>query len=67
MADSLAGRLKREAGEDRAKQINLAYELAYQRKAKDDERQSALEYVKDFGMNELCLLLLNSDEFVYVD
>ena len=45
-AKALAERLKREAGGDLRKQVNLAYELAAGRPANAKEMQLALEYLQ---------------------
>jgi hypothetical protein len=64
MADRLAGRLPRG---DTAKQITLAYELAYGRRPSDDEVRRVQPIVERHGLAVLCRAIFNSNEFMYVD
>jgi hypothetical protein len=61
-ADRLA-RLK----SDRSGQIELAFQLAYSRGATPDEVQMLSGYAEKHGMANLCRLILNSNEFVFVN
>ncbi|MSQ96754.1 MAG: DUF1553 domain-containing protein [Gemmataceae bacterium] len=67
MADRFAERLKKEAGDDVAKQIARAVELAYGRRATDDEIARVRPIVERHGLAVFCRAVFNSNEFVYVD
>lgn len=66
-AAAYADRVRREAGESPDRQIDRAYQLAYGRPASDRERQLAAAFVAEHGLADLCLLIFNSNEFLYVD
>ncbi len=61
-----AERLQRDA-ETVDQQIDRAFQLAFSRAATDDERTAAKRLVNDQGLLHLCRVLLNANEFVYVD
>ena len=71
-ADALARRIRREAGEGKGEQVRLAYRLAFSRSPSPEE---AGHFVKFLGQAEeaedalvgFCRVLLNANEFVYVD
>ena len=67
-AKEFARRLEREAGTERTKQVELAFQLAYARPASAKERAMAMEFVKSEpeAMVDFCQALLNSNEFVYI-
>ena len=67
MADRFAGRLKKDAGDDNAKQIARAYEMAYGRRATADEITRTLPVIERHGLAVFCRAVFNSNEFVYVD
>ena len=54
------------ARDDVAEQVAAAYRLAFARQPTDAERQRAIEFVKVQGLFSLCRVLLNSNEFLYV-
>jgi len=62
-----AERLKKEAGEDAGRQIDLAFKLALARPPDAIERQRSLQFVKssETGLQEFCHALFNLNEFVY--
>jgi hypothetical protein len=67
-AEKFAERLRREAGPDPARQVDLAFELALSRKPKASELRAALAFL---GSGEQSLLdfsqaMLNLNEFVYI-
>jgi hypothetical protein len=75
-AEHLAARVQKEAGSDPAAQVKLLYHIAYSRDARDKEVQQALEFLKNRGANqsealtplaELAHVVLNSNEFVYIN
>ncbi len=61
-----AERIRKEAGESAAAQLDLAYRLAYGRTATKDERQHGMQVAKEHGMRAVCWAILNSSEFVYI-
>jgi hypothetical protein len=67
MADRFAERLQKEAGDDAGKQIVRAYELAYGRRATEEEIARARPTVDRIGLAIFCRAVFNSNEFVYVD
>jgi hypothetical protein len=79
-SQDLAARLQREAGSDPAAQVKLLYRIAYSREAGAKEVQQALEFLKSRGatgpqtgvlalspLAELAHVVLNSNEFVYIN
>ena len=66
-AETMAARVKREAGDEPAAQVERAYRIAFGRAPSRDEVQSAGDFVKEHGLAQLCLVLFNASEFVYVD
>jgi mono/diheme cytochrome c family protein len=76
-ADRFANRVEQESADGIAARIALAIRLAYGRTAEEEEVQSAIELTKklevDYDLNEheqlkqYCLVLLNSNEFLYLD
>ena len=81
-----AGRLRGEAGSDRAKQIDRAFRLAFGRSPNEAERASSLEFLNRQtalvakranpsdrrdpeleALQEFCLVILNTNEFITVD
>jgi hypothetical protein len=66
-AAAMARRVRALAGEDPDSMIDTAWRLALGHKPSGAERQTALDYLKRGGIERLCLLVLNLNEFVYVD
>ena len=64
MADRFAERLPKG---DTAKQISVAYELAYGRRPSDDELRRVQPIVERYGLAVFCRAIFNSNEFMYVD
>jgi hypothetical protein len=67
MSERFAQRLTREAGGDVADQIRLAYRLAFGRDPAQEEVTLTLRFATQHGFPALCRVLLNSNEFLYVD
>ena len=65
-AEHFADRLA-QLREDRSGQIELAFQLAYNRPATVDEVEMLSGYAAKHGMANLCRLILNSNEFVFVN
>jgi Protein of unknown function (DUF1553) len=66
-AKALAERLKTEAGDDEGAQVALAFRLALAREQSDDEAVACAALVRSEGLVQLCRVMLNLNEFVYVD
>lgn len=64
-ARALAERLRREAGDDPSRQIDLAFRLALARAPTADESKRLTAFVGQQSLVELCRVLLNLNEFVY--
>jgi hypothetical protein len=57
--------VRREAGEDPARQVDRAFRLALGRTSRPVERQAALPLLRSDGLTVLCRALLNANEFLY--
>jgi hypothetical protein len=66
-AGQFAGRIRREVGDDRSRQIESAWRLAFARAPYDREARLAAGFAAQHGLDQLCLVLFNANEFVYVD
>jgi hypothetical protein len=65
-AQHFAERIGRESGDQRAAVLR-AFSLAVQREPDASELAAALDLVAEQGLFALCRMLLNANEFVYVD
>ena len=65
-AKHVAERVKKELSAGIPEEITLAYKLIFGREPNDTERRSAMELVRDHGMESVCWVLLNSSEFLYL-
>jgi hypothetical protein len=76
-AAKLATRLRKEAGEDRAAQVRLAWRLITCRQPAESEVTKSLDLIESLQKNDaaspqaaanaFCLMMLNLNEFVYVN
>lgn len=66
-AEQFARRVRDDAVDDVSKQIDRCYRLAFARSPNDREREIASKFVTQFGVPQFCLVLLNSNEFVFVE
>ena len=66
MAERFAERLRSEAG-TRPDQIDRAMALIVQRLPEESERRDLIAYAESHGLANLCRLLFNLNEFVFVD
>lgn len=64
-AKHFAARLKREAGDDPAKQITLAWRLALCRNPTADELAKMQAFLREESLEQACRVILNLNEFVY--
>ena len=65
-SNTFAVRVKREAGDNRRKQIQQAYSLALNRQPNNDELNDATTVVKQHGLATLCRVLFNCNEFLFI-
>ena len=65
-ASFFADRVRREVGMQVPRQIDRAFEIALGRNANHDERQQLTQLVRDEGLSQLCRVLLNTSEFLYL-
>ena len=66
-SDRFAARLKQEAGADLKTQAQRAIRLAFGRPPTDEEIASAVQLIESDGLFQLCRVLFNTNEFIYVD
>ena len=66
-SEQLENRIKREFGENPEAQARHAIRLAFGRQATDEEIASGAGLIQEAGLFQLCRILLNTNEFVYVD
>jgi hypothetical protein len=62
-----AGRVKKEAGDDPAAQVERAFLIAFGRAPSSQERNGAEALAREHGLAALCRVLFNANEFVYVN
>jgi hypothetical protein len=66
-ARAFATRIKQGAGENPARQVRLAFELALQRRPDESELAACKRLLTEHSLTDVCRVLLNLNEFVYVD
>ena len=66
-ARHFAERLRRESGDDVSRRVNLAYRLALGRPPGPAEVSRASVLARDHGMQYFCWVLLNANEFMYLE
>jgi hypothetical protein len=66
MSRHFASRLE-QAGGGLDSEINLAFELAFGRAARAGERSELAAYARQYGLANTCRVILNLNEFVFVD
>ena len=66
VSEAFAARVKKETGDDLAKQINRVYRLALTRDATADELADAEPVVRQHGLAVLCRAIFNCNEFLFV-
>ncbi|MCH7725053.1 MAG: PSD1 domain-containing protein [Planctomycetes bacterium] len=65
-ADRLAKRVAREAGKGVDKQVRRLFLLAFSRPPADMEVDDCAAFVRNHGLRELCRVILNTNEFVFM-
>ncbi|MEM7263639.1 MAG: DUF1553 domain-containing protein [Planctomycetota bacterium] len=66
-SEALANRVGRLVGDTFRERVATAYRLVLQRPPDPKELELAKDFVREEGLREFCLVLLNSSEFLYVD
>ena len=66
-AEAFAARLRTDAGDEPAAQVERAWRLALSRAPDAEEKRRALEFLSTEPLERLCLLVLNLSEMLYVD
>lgn len=66
-ARHFADRLRREAGDDKTRQVELAYRLALARPPTESETRTMAEFLDRQPLEQMCRVILNLNEFAYVD
>ena len=66
-AEYFAKRVQAEAGEDVSRQVDRAVALAFGRPIAADERAALVAFVREQGLANLCRVLINANEFTFVD
>ena len=62
-----AERIQADSGADAVAQVHCAFQLAFGRDPTGKEAAAAEELVRSCGLAQLCRMLFNANEFVYVD
>ena len=65
-AIKFSSRLKDEAGNDPASQVQRAFQLAFLRDPSDEELAAAVKLIQSYGLDAFCRAALNSNEFLFV-
>ena len=66
-AKSFASRVLNDSGLTPETQVERAYKFAYGRGPNEEERRDAVDFLKHQQLADLCHVLLNSNEFLYVN
>lgn len=67
MSDYFAQRIRQEAGDDVAQQVDRGWQLAVARSPTESERELSIRLVADHGLAALCRGLFNTSEFVVAE
>jgi len=67
MSERFADRLRAASGDDPARQVDQAFALAFARHPDAGERADTVAFIREYGLAEFCRVILNSNEFLYVD
>jgi hypothetical protein len=66
MSEHFADRLQ-ELSADPAEQIEWAFRIALSRSATADEAEAVTKFAEQFGLAYACRLVMNLNEFVFID
>lgn len=64
-SEAFAARVQKEASDDIARQIRLAYQFALNREPTAEELSDTTPIVKEYSLTVLCRALFNSNEFLF--
>ncbi|WP_197995877.1 DUF1553 domain-containing protein [Gimesia algae] len=67
MSDKLAERIQQRVGTGQERQVTELFLLAYQRPPQPVELSTACDFCEQHGLSALCRVVLNSNEFLYVN
>ena len=65
-AGFFADRIRSEVGEETVDQVDRAFVIALSRRPSDSERSRMIELVEAEGLPQLCRVLMNTSEFIYI-
>ena len=65
-SETFATRLRKEAGDDSAAQVQRAWQLAFNRPPDRKETREAVAFAKAEGLPALCRAVLNANEFLFI-
>src|SRR5262249_7234599 len=65
-ATTFAERFRRDAGEGPAREVNRAWQLAFNRSPAKGEADEAVTFVEAEGLPALCRAVLNANEFLFI-
>ncbi len=65
--EQFAARIRKVAADNPEVAVETGWRIAFGRPPSNEERQTALDYLKRSSLKRLCLLILNMNEFIYVD
>ena len=66
-AEAFAFRLRNATGDRSAELVEAGWRTALGRSPNPDERTTALDYLERNTLPSFCLMLFNTNEFIYVD
>ena len=66
-ANFFADRVRELAGSDVDQQVTTAYRIALGRSPTDEERTTIVEYARSHGLPNLCRVIFNLNEFMFID
>jgi hypothetical protein len=66
-AEQFAARIKKQAGDDPVAAVNAGWRIAFGRSPSEEERETAIEYLRRNSLTRLCLVMFNMSELIYVD
>ena len=67
MSDLLAERVQQRAGSESRQQVAELFLLAFQRRPQPQEEKMSRDFLEQYGLSALCRVILNSNEFLYVN
>jgi hypothetical protein len=66
LSKRFAKRISKEVGENPSKQIERAYAWTFGRSPQKEETEETLAYLDEHGLTALCRVLLNANEFLFL-